>query len=211
MTKRRKPGRGEQRERGRTRRERRRYLLIAAEGRNKTERLYIESLIKNQKVYAVHFTAGSETDAPQLVQSAIHARERMPDWSEGDAVFVLSDMDTEEYKKAKAEEAIRIADKSEIELLLSTPCFEIWYLLHFRYSTRQYSSSAEAVDELRKYVKDYQKNSDIAEMLKPLQAEAIARAKKAEKYHETAGRKRWERNSGTEVYHLVELLKMAEE
>lgn len=34
--------------------------------------------------------------------------------------------------------------------------------MHFRYSTRAYYTSAEVIRDLRKYIPDYEKNTDVA-------------------------------------------------
>jgi len=97
-------------------------------------------------------------------------------------------------------------ENEKYDCLLTNPSFEVWYLMHFRYSTKQYVSSAEVVKELRKYVKDYEKNSSMVERLEPMREQAVTRAIRAEAYHTAAGRERWERNSGTEAYKVVKRL-----
>jgi len=195
-----------QHKRGRRNRTRRKYMLIAAEGNNKTERFYIERLAKDQKTFVLKFISGLRTDAPGLVRKILDEKNSIPDWTKGDKAIVLSDLDTEKYKQTKAEEAIRLADKNNIQILFSTPCFEIWFLFHFRYSTREYSDNREVIEDLRKYVRDYQKTIEIVDFIQPMQSDAIERAKRAEAFHVSVGRQRWDRNSGSEVYKLVEML-----
>ena len=38
-----------------------------------------------------------------------------------------------------------------IHLVISNPCFGIWYLLHKRYSTKKYDESEQVISELKNY------------------------------------------------------------
>lgn len=52
---------------------------------------------------------------------------------------------------------MKLARQNNISVFLSNPCFEIWYLLHFRYSTKLYGSNEEVIKELGSYISDYSK------------------------------------------------------
>lgn len=46
-----------------------------------------------------------------------------------------------------------------VHVLVSSPCFEIWFLCHYSASTRRYASYDEVRAELWKYHDGYEKNS----------------------------------------------------
>ena len=62
----------------------------------------------------------------------------------GDMGFCLVDYDCQSSKDEailKADKfAGKIAGKKNLKLLVSNPCFELWYLCHFIKSTKQYNS-----------------------------------------------------------------------
>lgn len=65
--------------------------------------------------------------------------------------------------------------KGKLILIICNPCFEIWFLLHFNYSTKQFRRCSGVSKELRKEkdLKDYSKSKDylnkinIYELLRP--------------------------------------------
>lgn len=99
--------------------------------------------------------------------------------------------DTDFNKEIQIGKARKLADENGIELILSNPCFEVWLLLHFRYSTRGYQSNHEVLDELRNRWPAYRKNIDSFQYLQDCCEVAINNAKKLEQFNFD--------NKGTEV------------
>jgi len=63
--------------------------------------------------------------------------------SEGDSVWVVADGDVNynnpdpiTAKDSLLSKARKMADAKGIQIALSNPCFEFWYLLHFQYTTK---------------------------------------------------------------------------
>jgi acid phosphatase class B len=105
-----------------------------------------------------------------------------------------------------------VADKNNINVVLSNRCFEIWYLLHFTYTTTEFVSTEQLIKALEPYIPDYTKNKNVFDKLEQ-QADnrknAIERAKKLVKYHEnTKGISVYskESNPSTDVYRLIEII-----
>lgn len=93
-----------------------------------------------------------------------------------------------------------MAKQNNVSLYLSNPCFEIWYLLHFRYSTKPYCSNDEAIKELNNYISDYSKSKDVFELI-------VGNSKKLEDYHLSNGTiDRIKKIPYTDVYKIVEML-----
>jgi hypothetical protein len=55
-------------------------------------------------------------------------------------------------------DALALANKYKINIAFSCPCFEIWFLLHFEYSTKAYIDAKQLIKSLKKHIPDYQKN-----------------------------------------------------
>ena len=201
--------RTKQKQRGRISRNRKKMILIGAEGKNETELTYFKAFNRKQKTFTVKAAKGNSTDPKGIVEDTANSVKREElDFEEGDPAFCLFDADTDISKQNQIDAAVRMATKNHIEVLLSVPCFEIWFLQHFESSTAELSSDG-AITRLSRYIPTYGKSMDVFSDLEPFMEEAIERAKRLEKHHDSLGRheKSMERNPSTEAYRLVEKLK----
>jgi len=105
----------------------------------------------------------------------------------------------------------------KLHAITSNPCFEVWLLLHYGYTTKPFDSSytggsrcESVIKELRKKgcIPDYEKGAaDIFSKTEKLLETALVNAEKLEKFHETSGTD----NPSTQVHILVKKLKEMEE
>ncbi|MEQ8957740.1 MAG: RloB family protein [Coleofasciculus sp. C2-GNP5-27] len=90
-----------------------------------------------------------------------------------------------------------------IKLILSIPCFEFWFLLHYRYTSSPFENCKQVIEQLNRELKqvgleDYDKsNSGYYNSLKLKLDQAIANAQKLEKQLSESN------NPSTTVHHLV--------
>ncbi len=92
--------------------------------------------------------------------------------------------------------------------ITSNPCFELWYLLHFKYNTRSFSDCGELIKELKKEPEfnDYRKGDKDCRFFEKIQSKiqcAIENSEKLSKDKDILGKKH-HRNPTTYVYELVE-------
>jgi hypothetical protein len=94
------------------------------------------------------------------------------------------------------------------KIIVSNPSFEVWYLLHYEYSTRSYMNADAVIRELKKYYPGYEKTSDMYPLLKDKMDEAIARADRLENYHNAEEHQHPDVNCNpyTDVHRLVKKL-----
>ena len=69
--------------------------------------------------------------------------------------WVLFDTEGSRHPHARIPEALRLAEANDIRVAMSDPSFELWLLLHFRYTTRQYLDADETITDLRKEMPEY--------------------------------------------------------
>lgn len=83
-----------------------------------------------------------------------------------------------------------MAQKNKIKLGISNPCFELWYLLHFKYTTAYLKdySSVKNILEKETPLKNYNKNKDIYDLLKDEIPNAIQNGLELREYHERNGK-----------------------
>lgn len=91
------------------------------------------------------------------------------DLKSGDLVYAV--FDTDVGKEKQIEKTRKIAKNEKVGLILSNPCFELWLLMHFTFSTKSYSNNKAVCDELmRKWrntkrilirLKKYEENKNV--------------------------------------------------
>lgn len=140
-------------------------ILIIAEGRNVTESQYFRHFQEQHADYNIKaLIPGHVTDPSGLQKAILHYWNQYGmDKEKGDVAFIVLDLDCDSEKG----KLIRKLEKENgnARFVVSNPCFEVWFLLHYRYSTRPYYTSADVIKDLRKYVPDYEKNTDIAVLI----------------------------------------------
>lgn len=183
-------------------------IIITAEGRNETEARYFNNFRTADCPYIIKFhKAGHLTDPTKLAESI---RKRWDaedaDVRTGDMAFVIVDLDN---KESKAKEIQQLEAKNRVEkFIVSNPSFEVWYLLHYEYSTRSYMNADAVIRELKKHYPGYEKTTDMYPLLMDKMDYAIKNAGKLEKYHKTENHLHPDVNCNpyTDAHKIVEML-----
>lgn len=182
-------------------------ILIATEGKNKTEKTYFSEFNRLQDRCHIVFADGNSTDPEGIVKDAINSMSKKGvSIKDGDIVYAV--FDTDYGKEKQIRDARRIANMKGFEIILSNPCFEIWLLLHFRFSTKAYRNNDEILRDLQSYWPEYRKGIRSFEDIVKDSAVAISRAKKLEDYHKKTNntQKTEELNPFTDVFRVVKAL-----
>ncbi len=185
-----------------------RVILIAYEGDNKTEKNYFNNFSGRDKNFIIKVVPGNETDPVSLVRQTIHKVNDLDlDLLEDDIAYCVFDADIKLDKNKQILEAINLAKENNIIPIVSTPCVELWFLLHYEYSTAIVNNN-EVIERLKKYYPKYEKNCNIYPSINDKLNKAISNAKKLEKYQLENERQLQtvETNPYTEMYKIVEEL-----
>lgn len=187
-------------------------VLIICEG-EKTEKLYFENLVAYEKLSSVNIQifSGKGSDPKSVVETAIQKIEEQSQYLAFDEVYCVIDRDSHKtFEKAKA-----LAKKHKIQLIVSYPSFEYWYLCHFLYSRAPIiqsgsKSAADNCEDLlngqwqRKFNEKYSKaRRGIYMLLLPYLEDAKQNAERA--FAEAHKDQEW--NPSTRVHVLVEMLR----
>lgn len=183
-------------------------LLLLAEGRNVTEKTYFSQFVSTTSCYSIKIVnAGSTTDPQGLYKIVTKAwKEYKLDSRKGDIAFIVLDLDCDDVK-ANVIQELNLQNKN-IKFIVSNPCFELWYLLHFKYSTRQFLDNESLINELRKHISTYSKTKDINKCLSCKIGEAIVNSERLSNYHISEAHL-WpsnESNPRTDVHSLMKLI-----
>ncbi len=188
-------------------RKRKKIIVLGTEGNNKSELLYFCELEKEQKEYHFIFAKGNYTDPIGIINStAKQAKKENIKCKYGDFAAAGFDIDVDNQKISNINAIIDLAQKKNVQLFTSNPCFELWYIYHFTYTTKSYNSSQHLIKELQKYMPNYEKNRCDFNILKPLTYEAIANAKQAQKKVKSfnPNNNYMTNNPNTDIFILVE-------
>lgn len=186
-----------------------RVILVAYEGENKTEKNYFDNFSGRDKNYIIKSVPGNETDPINLVKQTIKKINDLSlDLSMDDKAFCIFDTDIKKDKNTQIEMAIKISRENNIIPIVSAPCVELWFLLHYEYTTATINSN-EVIEKLKRHYPKYKKNCNIYPDIKDKINKAIDNSKKLEKYQKQNNRKLQtvEANPYTEMYKIVEELR----
>jgi|GEM_PF-604029 len=192
-------------------RKRKAYIWINAEGNNKTEYLYFEKF--NSKNYLIKTIKSKYTDPENMLKATIskidkYIKTEGNTYDSNDRAFIFVDQDLQVIKEKqiiKVKERIR--NNKNVELIVSNPCFEIWFLSHKLFSTKPFINSEAVKIQLKKYYKDYSENkSDMYELTIKDIDDAVENTKMLDKKLSSLGRIKYKYNCQpfSEVYKVIE-------
>lgn len=186
-----------------------RVILIACEGENKTEKYYFNNFSDRNKDYIIKYVHGNETDPVNLVKNTItDIKNYGLNLKADDVAFCVFDTDTDPIKNSQIESAKELAKKHKIKIITSNPSIELWFLLHYKYSS-QYLTNEKLLEILKTHCNNYSKNYNIYSDIYPKTDLAIKNAKKLEKYQIENGKELQtvEANPHTQIYEIIEEFK----
>jgi hypothetical protein len=119
-------------------------------------------------------------------------------------------IDVEAPKAESLPRAINKAEDNRLEVILSNPCFEYWYILHFRKTSAPFSTSQEAKSALRRKHRAYcESDTTIFDVVYPKTADAIKHSKEVLREQHNDAEDLSDCNPSTHVHKIVEYLQSA--
>lgn len=185
------------------------FIIIVCEGEC-TEPIYFKKFNSELRYSGVSIKTPSvpETNPVNLVRAAIHIKNKRDcriSLKDGDEIYCIYDVD--DNNDSDLDTALILAKKNGIQILLSNPCFEIWFLLHFlRVNTAYYRE--ELFEKIKDHIANYEKCQEVYHLLKDRQQTAIDNAKYLNNIHRDQGISLNGRacNPSTQVFKLVEYI-----
>lgn len=143
----------------------RKITLLAFEGKeNKTESIYFSHFEATNNSRIVTYSTGV-TDPQGMVNKTKHKQKELVYNARYDKTYIFIDADNNP-ERLKAIQSIIDKKNNNFEIIVSDPCFELWFLNHFVKTTKELTYSS-LENELKKYLLDYKKNRDYFELLLP--------------------------------------------
>ncbi len=184
-------------------------VLIICEG-VETEYRYFEAMRRRQALVSVSIeVVRSGRQSERLVEHAVELRrqrKRQPDALPYEEIWCVFDREAA-HEPAGFFAAVIRADREQLTLAVSNPCFEYWFLLHYRETNRPFQNADEVIDALRSNgcLPGYEKNGEVFERLLEHRGQAIERAERLYERHPDRERDRFP-NPSTQVQRLVRRL-----
>lgn len=147
-------------------RKRKSIILVATEGNNKTEKQYLQGFRNLDK--RIVFAKGNYTDPENMMANLRSEYDKLElSQEDGDIGYCIVDMDVSEKQEKAIAKADKKADSQKLKVIVSNPSIEVWFLCHFRYTSKQFASAADVIKELKKDYPEYDKSSpDVFDKLK---------------------------------------------
>ncbi len=190
----------------------RKSILIVSEG-SKTEPIYFNSLRRILRLAMVEVDIVGEGAAPiTVVDRAIELREerrRQAKRSLRKAAYevVYCVVDVEAPKAESLSRAMTKARDNKLQVILSNPCFEYWYILHFRKSSAHFNTSKAAKSALKREHPAYcESDTTIFDVVYPMTADAIRHSKQVLREQHDGAEVLSDCKPSTHVHKVVEYL-----
>ena len=146
--------------------------------------------------------------AIELRQERKHLAKRSLTKAAYEVVYCV--IDVEAPKAESLSRAVNKAEGNRLEVILSNPCFEYWYILHFRKTSAPFSTSQEAKSALRREHGAYcESDTTIFDVVYPKTADAIKHSKEVLREQHDDAENLCDCNPSTHVHKIVEYLQNA--
>lgn len=152
---------------------RKKVIVFAYEGKNnKTESQYFSHFSPTNHDYIIKAFPSGVTDPRNMLSTVKRKRSRFDYHANEDLTFIFMDGDCDKRKIDLINELKKKLPK-DIKIVLSNPCFELWFLNHFVFVGKEFLTNDEFFKELDKYIENYDKNKDYYMTLLPKLKTAI--------------------------------------
>lgn len=178
-------------------------FVVVTEGQA-TEPEYLKQLESSVNALVTIRPVAPNLDPMGLAREAVEAlrtAKKLRAIEKGDEFWCMLDVDNFGAQIARA---VALANEGGVSVVVSNPCFEVWLLGHFTFSSAQRSPS-DMADAVGAHIKGYgSRNKHLPDgLLMPLYPTARKNALLLDKHHESAGNSVGSSPS-TDVYRLVD-------
>jgi len=174
-------------------------LLIICEGA--TEKNYFDNFNKREwRSITIKTPETNTTDPVGLINYAISQKK----YINPDITWCVFDGNT--HSQETINKSIKKADQ-KINIIISVPCFEIWFLLHFNHYECCLNKD-DTIELLKKYIKNYKKPQNVYKLISDKTEKAINRAIKLNDLHKNNGLSTYSINCNpsTQTFQIIEYI-----
>lgn len=121
-------------------------------------------------------------------------------------IFLVLDTDLNKTRINEIKEIEEKCNKNNIEIITSSPTFEIWYLMHYRSNKLNFLSSKEVKKELAIINNGYEESMDMYKLIYNLTDKAKTKAKSIEQSVINNKEELLKTNFHTSIYKILDAI-----
>ena len=181
--------------------------LIVCEG-SCTEPTYFKSLIRNFRLpgIRVQVIASNDSEPINIVEFAIAKKEKgVAPGLPYNKIWCVLDVEVPPHRTL-GEAWDKAANINDLELILTNPSFEYWFLLHFEKIITPFENGADIQSKLKQFHPTYKKTRIGFDVLFPLRKTAIKNSKEVLREQHNDAEDLRNCNPSTHVHKIVEYL-----
>jgi hypothetical protein len=148
----------------------RKVIVIICEGKV-TEPCYFTSIRQSLRLPTINIkVVPGKINPLSIVNCGIDEKKDLDD--SNDEVWCVFDVENPN-DNTHFYDAIILAKKNNLQLAISNPSFEYWYLVHFERTNSPFSSAAKLIKRLKVHIPNYDKNQILFPILKDKTNDAL--------------------------------------
>ncbi len=149
-------------------------VLVVTEGYS--EKIYFNKFRERDNSFEIIVRRCPEQRPKKILRFCLNEiKELGLDLKGGDSAYIVFDVDYN--SESLINEIIESARHKNVGVIISKPCFEVFYLLHFTNNIDRLVDPEDTLDELDHYLKGYSKTEDYWRKLLPMQSEAVEKTR----------------------------------
>ena len=182
-------------------------IVICSEGgKNTSEETYFKNFRSHD--LRIQFSSGNSTDSKGMLEDLkIYIKNEDIESEDNCKIFLVLDTDLNENKINMIKSIETECKNRDIEIITSSPTFEIWYLMHFRDNRLVFSNSREVKREIKTLIDGYRESTNVFPIINNLLDKAVKTAKSIDTKINSDGEELYNTNPHTSIYKIIDVIK----
>lgn len=181
-------------------------IIICSEGGKKSSEYYYFRHFSTRNL-RIQFSTGNSTDPKGMLEDLLKYIHNEDIASEDNCrTFLILDTDLNERRINEIKEIEGECVKNNIEIITSSPTFEIWYIMHYRNNSLKFQTSKEVKRELQYLNGTYTESMDMYKIIKNQTISARNTAKSLEQQIIKNNEDLLKSNPHTSIYKVLDAI-----
>lgn len=181
-------------------------IIICSEGGKKSSEYYYFRHFSTRNL-RIQFSTGNSTDPKGMLEDLLKYIHNEDIASEDNCrIFLILDTDLNERRINEIKEIEGECVKNNIEIITSSPTFEIWYMMHYRNNSLKFQTSKEVKRELQYLNGTYTESMDMYKIIKNQTISARNTAKSLEQQIIKNNEDLLKSNPHTSIYKVLDAI-----
>ncbi len=141
-------------------------IVICSEGGKKSSEYFYFRNYSSRNL-RIQFSTGNSTDPKGMLEDLLKYLDNEDIKSEDNfKIFLILDTDLDEHRIEEIKKIESECIKNNIEIITSSPTFEIWYIMHYRNNKLTFKTSKDVKKELQSLYSQYTESVNMYKIIK---------------------------------------------